>query len=95
MFLHVHSLGILLSRELVCLLHDPREVFEKVVKIMKMNCPETSAEDCIIGAPEDIVSFENKLRGHAADHLARSSPDWSYLLNPSQAEPLDLLAIIL
>ena len=62
---------------------------------MKMNCPETLAEDCIIGDPEDLVSFENKLRGHAADHLARSSPDWSYLLNTSQAEPFDLLVIII
>jgi hypothetical protein len=70
-------------------------VFQKVVKIMKMNCPETLAEDCIIGDPEDLVSFENKLRGHAADHLARSSPDWSYLLNTSQAEPFDLLVIII
>lgn len=92
--LHTHGPGILLSRKL-CLLQDPREVFQKVVKIMKMNCPETLAEDCIIGDPEDLVSFENKLRGHAADHLARSSPDWSYLLNTSQAEPFDLLVIII
>lgn len=89
-FLQTPGLGILLSRKHLHLLHDPREVFEKVLNFMQLHCPETSAEDSLIGTPEDIVSFENKLRRRQnADELKSSSSDWSYLLSTSQAELLD------